>query len=554
MTHDHKDVVDILLSSGADVGMEDTKGRNTLHRAVASEDSRVLSVLLGKAAEGDVNALNTFGNTPLMETIEKQTWKNAAALLGQETFKFSLKLEEKYSDQRRALGLASCKGEKDVVRLLLQRMASRKATNKYGDTPLHEACLEGHHDVALLLLEPVSIPPVLEYRTEEASVEPKGKDGVPGVESHEKKTSLDHKSEEMAVGPAEETPDINPKNNKGETPLFCAVSKGRNDVVKMLLEKGARPDLSDNSEESLLGCAARSRKEDVFMAVLEATGDINAADKSEQTPLLWLVRHKMEEAAAALLGKGKVDTETHPKYLLEPLHEAIRRCSVHIIGLLLDKTANKLKIDSQGRTALHIAAASGHLEVLKYILESIHKKIPLFDAKFNDKQGRNVLHHAACSGVPEVIKYLLQDHNGESVINNTDNHGWTPLHWAAKSGNEAVFDLLLDHGADPNVIEKLENETVLQLLRRYNYECLARQLPNLAYQRGKSIEEDLDNRRGGTKWRGVSCDGCYCEVSSQHYLLKRSLTLLLLSLFEELVTNVKIVQEIGEGLIFARSA
>jgi ankyrin repeat protein len=71
VTHDQKDVVDILLSSGADVGMEDTKGRNTLHRAVASEDSHILSVLLGKAAESDVNALNTFGNTPLMEAIEK---------------------------------------------------------------------------------------------------------------------------------------------------------------------------------------------------------------------------------------------------------------------------------------------------------------------------------------------------------------------------------------------------------------------------------------------------------------------------------------------------
>ena len=328
-------------------------------------------------------------------------------MLGQETSKFRLKLEEKYSDQRTALGLASWKGEKDVVLLLLQRMANRKATDKFGDTPLHEACWKGHHDVALLLLDFVSIPPVLEHRTEEASVEPKVKDGVPGVESIEKKTSVDHKSEELAVGPAEEAPDIDPKNNKGETPLFYAVSQGRNDVVKMLLEKGARTDLRDNSDESLLGCTARSRKEDVFMAVLEATEDINVANKSKQTPLLWLVRHKMEEAVAALLGKGRVDAETHPKYLLEPLHEATRRCLVHIIGLLLNKLVNKLKIDSQGRTALHIAAASGNLEVSKYILESIYKKVPLFDAKLNDKQGRNVLHHAACSGVPEVIKYLL---------------------------------------------------------------------------------------------------------------------------------------------------
>lgn len=140
------------------------------------------------------------------------------------------------------------------------------------------------------------------------------------------------------------------------------------------------------------------------------------------------------------------------------------------------------------------------------------------------------------------------------MINNTDNHGWTPLYWEAKSGNEAVFDLLLDHGADPNVIEKLKNETVLQLLRRYDYERLARQLSNLAYQRGKSIEEDLDNRRVGTKWEGISCGGCYCEVSSQHYLLKWSLTPFLLSLFEVIVTNVKTVQEIGKGSIFARSA
>lgn len=560
VTNKHKDVVTILLGAGADVGIK-TRGSNALHRAICEEDSGVFSLLLAKAAEKDVNALNDSNNTPLMEAIEKEAWDDAVALLELDTSKFKLLLEEKYSDERTALGLASWKGEEKVVQLLLKRGASRKATDENGDTPLHEACWKGHLDIALLLMDTKSIPTGVEGKNGETSVE--SKDEAPNAKFNKDQPGVVHKMEEASGKPKEdesgedpktEAPGIDPRNKAGKTPLFYAAMRGQDAVVEMLLTKGANADEKDDSNESILGCAARSDEEDAFMHILNGAADINVADKSEQTPLLWLMRRNMEKAATALLAKDHVDIETHPDNLLSPLHEATRRCSVSVIDLLLSKTDNALETDSQGRTALHIAAAFGRLEVLKFLLNTKHKRKPLFEKVYDDKQGRNVLHHAACSGTLEVVEFLLQDPDGEAVINKPDKNGWTALHWAAKSGNEEVFAQLLAHGADPNLKETLNNETVLQLLQRYSHKLLAQALPNLALQHGKPIDEDIKSRPVGNEWGGVSCDGCYSMVSLQHYLLKRYLTGFLCSQFEELASNVKTVKEFGKGLIFARNA
>jgi ankyrin repeat protein len=50
----------------------------------------------------------------------------------------------------------------------------------------------------------------------------------------------------------------------------------------------------------------------------------------------------------------------------------------------------------------------------------------------------------------EVVSRLLE--RGANVsIQNKD--GWSPLHWAASHGGVAMIDVLILHGADPNLAD-----------------------------------------------------------------------------------------------------
>jgi ankyrin repeat protein len=456
-------------------------------------------LLLEKATEMEVNARTKSGNTPLMESIESDEPVNAIALLESEKFESKLKLEEKYSDGRTALAMASWRGQTEVVRLLLEKGADRTATNNEEDTPLHEACWRGYDEVAELLLD---------EQFPSTTVGPKNED-----------TNVGSTREAIVAEPTKPVLNVDAKNEAGRTPLFCAVFSGQNYAVDLLLEKGAKANEKDNSNESILGCAARVHESYAFLKVLERVTDINVVNDSKQTPVLWLIRNNMERAAMALLNVDKeVDMETHPDHFLGPLHEAIRRCSDSLVVSLLNKKANALEIDPQGRTGLHLAAACGRLETLQYMLDQMPDlKRTIFDAKYKDTQGRNLLHHASCKGDLKVVGYLLQDLNGKAAINEPDNDGWTPLHWAAKSGREELFDLLLAHGADPTIKEALNNETAYQLLQRYDYWSLIDELPALASKYGKTIATGFRHRPPGYIWSKIGCDGCLCAVSSPHH-------------------------------------
>jgi ankyrin repeat protein len=59
---------------------------------------------------------------------------------------------------------------------------------------------------------------------------------------------------------------------------------------------------------------------------------------------------------------------------------------------------------------------------------------------------------AAQNGLEDGTRLLL-DKNVD--INAKDKSGLTALHYATKSGNEAIFELLLSRGSDRNVKGKL---------------------------------------------------------------------------------------------------
>ena len=73
----------------------------------------------------------------------------------------------------------------------------------------------------------------------------------------------------------------------------------------------------------------------------------------------------------------------------------------------------------------------------------------------NTHKNRNVIHFAAQSTPSILINVLIGIHryeNSTEIINQGDENGDTPLHFAAAmSGKGHSWDLLIENGADPNI-------------------------------------------------------------------------------------------------------
>jgi hypothetical protein len=75
------------------------------------------------------------------------------------------------------------------------------------------------------------------------------------------------------------------QNLRQQTPLHSAASRGRDAVVKFLLESGASPSATDTAGQTPLHLAARANKPTTAQLLLDHKADINAPDSAGATPL-----------------------------------------------------------------------------------------------------------------------------------------------------------------------------------------------------------------------------------------------------------------------------
>lgn len=124
-----------------------------------------------------------------------------------------------------------------------------------------------------------------------------------------------------------------------------------------------------------------------------------------------------------------------------------------------------LASDHKGRYAVHFAARSGNMELLKYLeLET--------DLTKETFTNMNILHMACLHDHVEMCRYILERYP-DLNIKSTENN-WTPAHFVAGRGNNKgneieIFEMLRKAQKPVKMMELTKNgNSVLTLAIKYN--------------------------------------------------------------------------------------
>ncbi len=97
---------------------------------------------------------------------------------------------------------------------------------------------------------------------------------------------------------------IDEQNSEGQTALHCAALAGSDEVVTVLLDRGAQTDLQDNSKRTALHCAALAGSDEVVTVLLDRGAQVDVLDDSGDTPLHCAACNDKVEVARLLLERG----------------------------------------------------------------------------------------------------------------------------------------------------------------------------------------------------------------------------------------------------------
>lgn len=138
-----------------------------------------------------------------------------------------------------------------------------------------------------------------------------------------------------------------------------------------------------------------------------------------------------------LLNRG-FDANTRDEQQQHGLYLALREPSLKVAKVLIDWPKTDLNAaNPANETPLMMAVLKGHNALAAAMLDK--------DADVN-KTGWTPLHYAATSGNIELTRLLLEKH---AYIDAESPNGSTPLMMAAQYGTLSAVKLLLEEGADP---------------------------------------------------------------------------------------------------------
>ncbi|KKY28458.1 putative ankyrin repeat domain containing protein [Phaeomoniella chlamydospora] len=221
--------------------------------------------------------------------------------------------------------------------------------------------------------------------------------------------------------------DPNGKTKEGKTPLFEAITIQRVDIVTLLLDKGAKPNLAGPKHPLWPSTYNAS-----VLKVLIARGAL-----CKMTPgIMELATSLNNIDSISILLKAGVDPNIKKDGVYTPLCSAIRDDRQDIVTLLLNNGADP-----------NIPASE--YPAFKCIThDRLHFLPQLVAAGVDLNEPTGIIETAVAHGNKDAVLYLLREAVDVNARNAT---GSTPLTTAIVNNSEELVDLLLEHGANPTI-------------------------------------------------------------------------------------------------------
>jgi ankyrin repeat protein len=285
------EIVQLLLVNGANPNSQNIDGCTALHVAATKSNPAITKALLQKGA--DPNLEDEIGWTPFyFAALEDPTKENlnVLAMLGE-----TMELNQQDENGLTQLHIAASRGDTEVVDELLKAGANPNIATRTGLTAFSIAAQNGYSEIMKLLI---------------------------------KNSNFE-------------------KNKMATSPLYHAAYYGNNELVTLLLQVGADPNVKNEVGNTQLHIAASQDHFKVLNILLDAGADPDAKNKHDQMPLDFAIQNQHVKCAMKLLIEQFkyciktyqiLEKETNPEILKNLLE--FRKLLISVKKKLLIKNLN----------------------------------------------------------------------------------------------------------------------------------------------------------------------------------------------------------------------
>ncbi|TGZ68501.1 hypothetical protein CRM22_004220 [Opisthorchis felineus] len=391
------EIFEYLIDLNIDMSQKNNEGLEPIHFLAMHDHVELLNRLV-ELAQVDVNASGEGGSTPIHYCCTHDSVRCLETLLCLDHGADIMAIQ---NDQETPVHYACSKSDLECVKLMLEARPNQielclAMVNRSGYTPLHIATLYDH-------------VPLLEYLVEQ---------GAP----------------------------VDATDSTGLTALLLGAKKGSYRSCCRLIDLGANVSSSDANERNIVHLMMLHYQSGIqnmlriFEMSLVSQDLVFRKDSSGCTPLHYAAEHGRHCMVRCLLRLGvtildrNADGDT-------PMHLAAQHGRNKVVQYLLESPEGIRALyqeDAFGQNPLHRAVTQGHVHVTEMLLEKggIFRKC---------HAGNSPLHLAARYGQLEICQVLLK--LSPAMLDQVNFEGLTALHFAATNDCSEVVDFLLTSGA-----------------------------------------------------------------------------------------------------------